>query len=412
MCDLVSQLGKQTKPKRTKRRCFAPGLMYHPHERPLSTPLAVLLNTTSSLPLPIISTPSLPRLSSLSSSLSTPPIHVDHVAECVLRSIEHEHVRGVVDSREMRRWVGLDEAKLGEEVLKPLSWEGGQRGGHGKVHGPGVASAGQVRSYSTRSGMRVGGGMARGRVRSGIAGSVGGVGRVGPRRFATIYAPGPGGKEEKYIIEPSSNQETPAQQNTSEQEKKDMVIDAAPANGNGSNGDRPTGKSRHPYANLNNANGSASPDIDSLPNPLATLPTPNSIPTGDATAPHSLAPSGAVISTFPSSPTPSHPFDTHAFVNHMETSGFSQPISRTIMRAVRDILIARSTEARSALLHKEDTENAAYLFRAALSELRTELNVRARNDGLTLRSATNLIRREVDTLNQKMKEDVNSLKHE
>jgi hypothetical protein len=63
-------------------------------------------------------------------------------------------------------------------------------------------------------------------------------------------------------------------------------------------------------------------------------------------------------------------------------------------------------------LHKEDVENAAYLFKAALSELRTELNVRARNDGLALRSATNLIRREVDALDQRMKEEVGGLKHE
>ena len=38
--------------------------------------------------------------------------------------------------------------------------------------------------------------------------------------------------------------------------------------------------------------------------------------------------------------------------------------------------------------------------------------MRARNDGLTLRSTTSLIRREVDSLSQKLKEDIGTLKHE
>ena len=52
------------------------------------------------------------------------------------------------------------------------------------------------------------------------------------------------------------------------------------------------------------------------------------------------------------------------------------------------------------------------MFRAALSELRTELSVRARNDGTALRTMSGAIRREVDQLDQKVKEDVQTLKHE
>jgi hypothetical protein len=52
------------------------------------------------------------------------------------------------------------------------------------------------------------------------------------------------------------------------------------------------------------------------------------------------------------------------------------------------------------------------LFRAALSELRTELSVKARNDGTNLRTMAATVRREVDTLEQKIKEDIQTLKHE
>jgi len=96
----------------------------------------------------------------------------------------------------------------------------------------------------------------------------------------------------------------------------------------------------------------------------------------------------------------------------MEKSDFSPGVSRTLMETTKQLVNDRSEEARRSLLHKEDVENAAYLFKAALSELRTELSVRARNDGLTLRSTTSLIRREVDSLSQKLKEDIGTLKHD
>lgn len=92
------------------------------------------------------------------------------------------------------------------------------------------------------------------------------------------------------------------------------------------------------------------------------------------------------------------------------------------------MIVKRSDKTRESMMAKEDQENvrctlatlaltssdiqAAYLFRAALSELSTELNVKARNDGTNLRTMAGAIRREVDTLEQKMKEDIQTLKHE
>jgi len=54
----------------------------------------------------------------------------------------------------------------------------------------------------------------------------------------------------------------------------------------------------------------------------------------------------------------------------------------------------------------------AYLFRAALSELRTELTMRTRKDSASLRTTTAGLRKEVDILEAKMKEDIATLKHE
>lgn len=117
------------------------GLMYHPHIRPLSTPLAVLLDITSTihtrmsslfpgrartaspLPPPTASPPP----PGIRSTLATPPIHVDHVAAAVLRAVEDPAVEGVVRTRTMRAWAGWDD-EVGQAVYDEGEAEGGRRG--------------------------------------------------------------------------------------------------------------------------------------------------------------------------------------------------------------------------------------------------------------------------------------------
>ncbi|CBQ69523.1 related to COX10-farnesyl transferase [Sporisorium reilianum SRZ2] len=143
------------------------------------------------------------------------------------------------------------------------------------------------------------------------------------------------------------------------------------------------------------------------------------------------------------------PFDTHGFVKRLETGGWisttakvqraaantktgkgkqaqAQPeaqglelqIARrhdpaeAIMEGVRHLITTRGRQLAHACLNKSDVENQAYLFKAALSEIRTEVQVRGRNDAAGLRSITTLLQREVDALEQKMKEDVERLKHD
>ncbi|KAG6378803.1 hypothetical protein JVT61DRAFT_13080 [Boletus reticuloceps] len=53
-----------------------------------------------------------------------------------------------------------------------------------------------------------------------------------------------------------------------------------------------------------------------------------------------------------------------------------------------------------------------YLFRAALSEMRAEQSARSRNESAAIRATIAALRREVDRLDVKMKEDLGNLKHE
>ena len=89
------------------------GLMYHPHVRPISTLPAFALSMTASLHDSLrLSNPfaSKSPLHGALEAFRTHPLHVDHVAEAVVRSILDEDVRGVVDVELMRRWAGFETA--------------------------------------------------------------------------------------------------------------------------------------------------------------------------------------------------------------------------------------------------------------------------------------------------------------
>ncbi|KIJ70165.1 hypothetical protein HYDPIDRAFT_78661 [Hydnomerulius pinastri MD-312] len=123
--------------------------------------------------------------------------------------------------------------------------------------------------------------------------------------------------------------------------------------------------------------------------------------------------SGPPARSDPRVPTPytAPPFHTHAFFVELERS-FPTQTARSLMRATRALLVDRVGRVRREGLTIKDLDNQAYLFRAALSELRAELSARSRNESAAMRSAVATLRREVDRLDVKMKEDLGNLKHE
>ncbi|KAI5124728.1 hypothetical protein M0805_005364 [Coniferiporia weirii] len=105
------------------------------------------------------------------------------------------------------------------------------------------------------------------------------------------------------------------------------------------------------------------------------------------------------------------PFDTHHFFSELERT-FPSSTANSLMRATRALLVDRIGEVRRNALTLKDLENQAYLFRAALSEARNEISLRQRNDSATLRTSLAALRRELDSLDVKMKSDIANLKHE
>ncbi|KAI9063345.1 hypothetical protein FKP32DRAFT_1611802 [Trametes sanguinea] len=105
------------------------------------------------------------------------------------------------------------------------------------------------------------------------------------------------------------------------------------------------------------------------------------------------------------------PFNTHRFFSKLEMS-FPTPIARNLMRVNRALLVDRIGRVKRDALTVQDLESQAYLFKAALSELRTEIGILTRNETAAMRSATAAVRREVDALDGRMKEEIAQLKHE
>lgn len=107
-----------------------------------------------------------------------------------------------------------------------------------------------------------------------------------------------------------------------------------------------------------------------------------------------------------------HHFDTWSLVQDLNKGGFGQNQSTTLMKAVRSILFDNMDLARRGLVSKSNVENETYLFRAACSELRTEIQNNRKGEMEKLRTQRAQLEHEVDILNQKMTQESSNVKDE
>ncbi|CAO3567800.1 unnamed protein product [Mortierella alpina] len=107
-----------------------------------------------------------------------------------------------------------------------------------------------------------------------------------------------------------------------------------------------------------------------------------------------------------------HNFNTNKVVNKLENNGFLRGQAEGIMRAIKGLLGQHTTKIRKNMLTSGDLENESYLFKAALTELRTELQILRKNDAAALAIKSEIISREIDSLNQKLREDIANLKND
>ena len=107
-----------------------------------------------------------------------------------------------------------------------------------------------------------------------------------------------------------------------------------------------------------------------------------------------------------------HHFDTYSLVQDLIQHGFTEDQAVTVMKAIRLMLAVNLDIAKDGLVSKSDTENETYLFRAACSELRTTLQTSRQTEMQRQRTQRAHLTHEADILNQKMTQDILTLKEE
>ncbi|KAG0311228.1 hypothetical protein BGZ97_011985 [Linnemannia gamsii] len=107
-----------------------------------------------------------------------------------------------------------------------------------------------------------------------------------------------------------------------------------------------------------------------------------------------------------------HNFNTNKIVTKLEKNGFQRGQAEVVMRSIKALLGGHTNKIRKNILTTGDLENESYLFKAALTELRTELQILRKNDAAALAIRTEIISREIDSLNQKLREDIANLKND
>lgn len=107
-----------------------------------------------------------------------------------------------------------------------------------------------------------------------------------------------------------------------------------------------------------------------------------------------------------------HHFDTYGLVKELTRSTYTPEQSTLLMKAVRAMLMKNMELARDGLVSKSNVENETYLFRAACSELKTEVGNSRKGEIERMRTERNQLQHEVDILGQRLGQETSTLKDE
>ncbi len=112
-----------------------------------------------------------------------------------------------------------------------------------------------------------------------------------------------------------------------------------------------------------------------------------------------------------------HHFDTYSLVRQLadkaaDKTAYDVDQATTLMKAVRLMLSLNLDVAKEGLVSKSDIENESYLFRAACSEMKTTLQSTRHSETLKQRSQRAQLQHEYDILNQRVTQDMMTLKED
>ncbi|KAK9454402.1 hypothetical protein V1511DRAFT_501911 [Dipodascopsis uninucleata] len=107
-----------------------------------------------------------------------------------------------------------------------------------------------------------------------------------------------------------------------------------------------------------------------------------------------------------------HHFDTYAIFRSLHSAGFTDEQSIEIIKCMRGLLSHELIRAKETFLSQAEMENEAYLFDAACSELRTEIQSLRRNQTAVAQTETAALQRELALLRQLYTEEIDYMKND
>ncbi|BFZ62368.1 Protein fmp32, mitochondrial [Saitoella coloradoensis] len=101
-----------------------------------------------------------------------------------------------------------------------------------------------------------------------------------------------------------------------------------------------------------------------------------------------------------------HQFDTLKFVKRLEAEGFTPQQSEQVMVAMGDVIDESMRNLTRLMVTKEDQDANAFAQKVELAQLRSELQTMEKNDANKVRDTIERLTAEIDTLRQRIKEEI------
>ncbi|KAK9488898.1 hypothetical protein V1527DRAFT_433179 [Lipomyces starkeyi] len=107
-----------------------------------------------------------------------------------------------------------------------------------------------------------------------------------------------------------------------------------------------------------------------------------------------------------------HYFDTYHIFSQLHRAGFTDDQAKALMKCMRGLLTDELLRAKETYLSSAEMENEAYLFDAACSELRTEIQNNRKSHALLAQTETAALQREFLVLKRLFEEEIDYMKNE
>ncbi|KAG6045971.1 hypothetical protein E4U39_001785 [Claviceps sp. Clav50 group G5] len=193
-----------------------------------------------------------------------------------------------------------------------------------------------------------------------------------------------------------------------------ITVTAKSAKVSGSNANSNSNSDFH-----SNASASASVNANIIDKPSSSPPQPNKTDPQAGVSPSTPPLDAGDLVPLPSpetlrdphmTPPPYvHHFDSYSMVKLLEGGGFSPEQAIESMKAIRTVLGSHIQVAQRNLVSKGDAENEAYLFRAACSELGTEIKTNRRLQMEQMRQQRTHLQHDLDILTQTLNQELLTL---